>query len=316
MDASAHQDLLRDALGGDWTAVPTQLGAMGSSFLATNGERRLFVKWPADTRVIPRLAQIGVVPPLVASGEWQGTPFLIQEWIEGESPDRAWLRSHAPEVVRLMRTYHADRSLRDALLPTCPESFAAHLTRELRGIEADLRATDAPEFREPPVQHAIERLVARARTLSPGPLVATHGDPNLTNFLIAPAGSTWSIGTPSPSPTPCAISPSSSGGTCPRRNGPPLWPPTTADRIRSNPGPSSGGPPAPPSASPSGWTPIATTPAWSARSWPISSPPNPVPRIRRCPPSRNCWSGDGPLTPQPPSPRCTKEGREGGVRRP
>ena len=184
VDGFAPIALLRERLGGDWTVVPTQSGAMGSSYLATSGDRRLFLKIPADLRAIPRLATIGIAPPVVVAGEWHGQPFLAQEWIAAESADRAWMRSNASTVVRLMRSYHTDTPLRDALLPTCPGTFAAHLARELSGIETDLAAATAPEFREPPVRQAIARLFARARDLPHAPVVPAHGDPNLHNLLI------------------------------------------------------------------------------------------------------------------------------------
>jgi aminoglycoside phosphotransferase (APT) family kinase protein len=180
------QDVLRESVGGDWTVIPTLRGAMGSSFLATSGDRRLFLKMPADLRAVPRLAEIGIAPPVVAAGEWRGRPFLVQEWITAESPDRPWLRAHAPAVVALMRAYHTDAPLRDALLPTCPGTFAAHLARELGGIESALSTATAPEFHQSPVRPAIRRLFARARDLPGGPLVPTHGDPNPANLLIAP----------------------------------------------------------------------------------------------------------------------------------
>ena len=184
VDGFAPNDLLREHVGGEWTVVPTQSGAMGSSYFATSGDRRLFLKIPADLRAVPRLAEIGIAPPIVAAGEWLGQPFLLQEWIAAGPADRAWMRANAPTVVRLMRAYHTDAPLRDALLPTCPGTFAAHLAHELDGIETGLAAAAAPEFREPPVLQAIARLFARAGDLPHAPVIPAHGDPNLYNLLI------------------------------------------------------------------------------------------------------------------------------------
>jgi hypothetical protein len=89
-----HREVLvqlveRHAGGSGWTVTRLRNSGTGSAFVALAPGRRLFLKWPNDIRPLPRLAELGVVPPLVATGHVEGSPFLLQYWVAGAAPDRS-----------------------------------------------------------------------------------------------------------------------------------------------------------------------------------------------------------------------------------
>ena len=178
----------RHAGGSGWTVTRIRNSGTGSAFVALAPGRRLFLKWPTDIRPLPRLAELGVVPPIVATGRVEGSPFLLQHWSTGAAPDRSWLRTHAGDVVTLMGTYHRDQPVRDCLAPTAVVTAEGQRSVDLRNIRESYAATTAPGFREPQVRQAVLRFLGHGPPLNP--LVATHGDPNPQNLLVSRFGIT------------------------------------------------------------------------------------------------------------------------------
>lgn len=148
----------------------------------------MFLKCPTDIRPMPRLAELGVVPPIVATGHLSGVPFLLQHWADGNAPDRAWLRTHAAEILSLMTKYHSDQQVRNALSSPAMMTAEEHHAADLQMIRASLTTTTAPGFRQPPVRRAVRRFLERGPQTRVNPLVATHGDPNPQNFLMTGSG--------------------------------------------------------------------------------------------------------------------------------
>src|SRR3954452_7557300 len=96
-DIAGRQDMLLRVLpaatGEDrWTLELIASSGTGTAFAAVMPGRRLFVKWPAEVRPLFRLAALGIVPSVVATGMVAGLPFVVQEWVDGRSADRTWLR--------------------------------------------------------------------------------------------------------------------------------------------------------------------------------------------------------------------------------
>ncbi|MGS0686294.1 phosphotransferase [Nakamurella sp. GG22] len=169
-----------------WTIEPIEKSGTGAAFVAVAGNRRLFVKWPAEVRPLSRLAEIGVAPAVVATGHAGGLSFVLQQWVDGRSVDRTWLRRHAVDVVQVMQRYHWDPVLRNSLESVHRRSAAQQRTDDLRAIQIRLAAASAQEFSRPVVQRAASRFVHLHPPLNPR--VPTHGDPNPDNILLTHDG--------------------------------------------------------------------------------------------------------------------------------
>lgn len=176
--------------GPGWTVTRMQNSGTHSAFVARTPGRQLFLKCPTDIRPLRRLAELGVVPPIVATGHLNGLPFLLQHWGSGAAPDRAWLGTHAGDVITLMATYHRDQQLRKALTSTVTLTVEEQRVADLRNIRESFAATTDSGFRQPQVRQAVGRFLDRGPAMQLNPLVATHGDPNPQNFLVSRSGFT------------------------------------------------------------------------------------------------------------------------------
>ena len=75
--------LVQHALGGqEWAVRRTEQGWSDTSYVALQGGRRVFVKFGTPADLLHRVAELGVAPAVLAAGEYQGTSYVIQEFIE------------------------------------------------------------------------------------------------------------------------------------------------------------------------------------------------------------------------------------------
>jgi hypothetical protein len=160
-------------LGGaaeDWHVAPLG-GSSERTFVAT-GPETVVVRLDADPRVLRRLAEIGVGPVVVAAGEHDGRTFVIQESVDGDVASAGWMRANARAVADLVATYARDRELTRLAVPLTTDSYASALLAQARLV---LPAGCMEE---------VERLVDLAPAAGETPAVASHGDPNASNFLV------------------------------------------------------------------------------------------------------------------------------------
>jgi aminoglycoside phosphotransferase (APT) family kinase protein len=143
----------------------------------------LFLKFDVAVDVLRRLADLGVAPPVLDSGEHRGHSFAVQPFVGGGYPPKAWFGAHLLEVTMLVSAYHADARLRELIAPSPEPQYHAHVTELLAGYDrraqsAGSRGVDlgfAP---------AVARLREMSRELKATRLVPTHGDPNNKNFVM------------------------------------------------------------------------------------------------------------------------------------
>jgi len=192
-DIAGRQDMLlrvlRAVTGEDrWTLELIESSGTGTAFAAVMPGRRLFVKWPAEVRPLCRLAELDIAPHVVATGLLGGLPFLVQEWVDGRAADRAWLRTHAADVMEVMHRYHSDSHLQKSLQMTSRVSAEQHHAEDLGTLRSRLTEAALSEFREPVVQQACSRFLDPRNSPSLNPLVVTHGDPNSDNMMLTAGG--------------------------------------------------------------------------------------------------------------------------------
>src|SRR5579863_5938495 len=133
--SNAH-DVLAWAFGTtSWTIEKPQDGRQKECYIASDGSRSVFVKFDVPVTSLLRLSELGVAPRVLAVGTYQGTSYVIQEFLTGTYPDRPWFRAHTAEVAALMRAYHEDQALADILAQGAARSYHQHLDDDLAALE-------------------------------------------------------------------------------------------------------------------------------------------------------------------------------------
>jgi|GEM_PF-610058 len=186
MNSHDVERLLQSALpGGPWVIRKPNAGMAKESYVASRGEQRVFVKLDMSPRGLQRLAEIGVTPALLGSGEYHGRPYVLQEHIAGTNPDWQWFSGHLVDLARVIKRYQVDEELSSVLTPSVPLTYHQHVLQDLANLEAGLRAAVTPALLNPLVQQAFQELARQASQLPVAPLVPTHNDPNKKNWLLA-----------------------------------------------------------------------------------------------------------------------------------
>jgi aminoglycoside phosphotransferase (APT) family kinase protein len=106
------RDIVELLGAGDWKlAAADGAGSEGRAWVATDGDRKVFVKTGVDVAVLRSVADLGVAPRVVASRNLEAGPTVAQEFVEGVRPEERWVDENVKRVMRLMRSYHAELSL-------------------------------------------------------------------------------------------------------------------------------------------------------------------------------------------------------------
>ncbi|MHB8645678.1 MAG: phosphotransferase [Thermomicrobiales bacterium] len=155
------------------------------AFVAACDDRKVFLKFDVDGTALSRLAELRVAPALLGCGRANGRQYVIQEYIEGTYPDRAWFSQHLPDLARFITRYHMDEELTRLLAPSNAISYADHLRQKIERLEQGMNHARTVPLRTQQARDGFRQLVRQTRQLQPSPLVATHADPNNTNFRLA-----------------------------------------------------------------------------------------------------------------------------------
>jgi hypothetical protein len=141
---------ITDLLGpGDWSVQAADgAGSAGRAWIASDGQRKLFVKTGVNAELLRTVAHLGVAPRVVASRDLGTGSVAAQEFVHGVSPDGRWVDEHIEPVVRLMRRYQAHSDV------TALTEISTH----------------------------------RSSDVAPAELALTHGDPNTSNFILTRDG--------------------------------------------------------------------------------------------------------------------------------
>src|SRR5260370_31345333 len=114
----AIQILERELHETGWAITKPKDGvATRDTYVATHGDRRVFLKFDVNAPVLRRLAALHVAPTVRGSGISNNRSYVIQDYIEGSYPDRAWFRRHVSDLAPFIQRYHADEELRILLAP-------------------------------------------------------------------------------------------------------------------------------------------------------------------------------------------------------
>lgn len=172
---------------GNWIISKSAIGASDQAFVASNGERKVFVKL-IKSPALKRLAELGVAPPVIYDGSSENKPYIVQEFVEGVKPNKSWFAQNVNALALFIRKYHQDKVLKDILEKEEKLSYRENIERVLKGLDNDINASNSDLFNTPKVKELIKTLREKGEGLKPGPLVPTHTDPNPQNLLLTKKG--------------------------------------------------------------------------------------------------------------------------------
>lgn len=171
-----------------WRVTRPAAGLQKEAYVAQSARHKVFVKFDTDTPAWQRVAELGVAPPLLHRGRYEGRPYIIQQFVEGTHPDRAWLAGNVELLARVVRRYHHDRPLKEMLSATHPVSYAEHVRQEVEALEGALSTASADVFGSGRLHRAFHRFSEQASQLRPVPTVPVHPDPSIANMLVTKHG--------------------------------------------------------------------------------------------------------------------------------
>ncbi len=177
--SKAHVVLAQAFATNNWTIERPRDGRQKECYIASDGNRTVFIKFHVPVASLRRLSELGVTPRVLASGTYHGTSYVIQEFLAGTYPDRPWFTSHVAEVAELIRTYHEDKPLAAILAQGEACSYRQHLDGDLAALEVKVA-----RHANVPLQVAFYKLKDLARSFDNARLVPVHNEPNTKNMLV------------------------------------------------------------------------------------------------------------------------------------
>ncbi len=181
MDPDIITRIVETALGGrGWTIAPLIPSWAGTACLVTKGERRVFLKIDVSVPVIRRVAELGVIPPILASGELEGCPYVIQEFVDAPYAEHRWFADHLSEIAALVRTYQQDEQLLHLLVAHGP----MYLADDFGWVDRCCDALRTAFYDLADLPRAYANFLRQLPEVRVAMGIPTHGDVSRKNFLL------------------------------------------------------------------------------------------------------------------------------------
>ena len=168
----------------EWNISLPEDGQHRASYIARSEKLQVFIKFDVPIEAIQRLSEIQVAPRIVASGLFEGSPYIVQEYITGRYPNWRWFANHLPYLAAFIRCYHSDDQLTFLLSQTMTTSYAEHVALDLATLETQFRSLDAVKLHVPKIVSAFDELKHQSQKLRSVKMVPVHPDPNTKNLLL------------------------------------------------------------------------------------------------------------------------------------
>lgn len=182
--AELTESYVRTVLGGaDWQISDVR-GSMGTTRLAERGAEQVAVKL-VDTplEILDRLAELGVTPPVLASGDHGGRRYVVQRAVRGPYPDHAWFAGNLPRWAELVDSYLNDEPLH-RMLAGSPGFWRLAVPDAVEMIngQPEPRST---ALRDHGLQTSLERWRRQSAEIIRLPPRPIHPDAHWHNYVIA-----------------------------------------------------------------------------------------------------------------------------------
>ena len=176
----------------DWSfSLPP--GSGRETYFVQGNEQRYFVKVGAAIERYQAMAEIGLTPPVLCSGQLEsGLPILVQPFIEGRKPSRADYLHQLERVASRIHTMHDDSRLREILGPALSRLHKDAGQAALKSVRQTweryrAQVPGVSEF----VDESLNELESQIQQFSSAGLVASHNDICNANWLFASDGNIY-----------------------------------------------------------------------------------------------------------------------------
>jgi thiamine kinase-like enzyme len=167
-----------------WNITLPDDGQHSKSYIAESNGLQVFIKFDVPVKAIQRLSEIEVAPHILESGSYEGSSYVVQEFIAGSYPDRRWIANHLSYLAEFIKCYHSDDQLTSHLTQTMTTNYAEHVALDLEAIETRFASLDLDKFHAPAIKSAFEKLKNRACSMHCHLMVPVHPDPNTKNMIL------------------------------------------------------------------------------------------------------------------------------------
>lgn len=174
----------RAVLPGSGWAVSEVRGSMGTTRLAERGSETVAIKLvETPVEILTRLAELGVTPPILATGLHEGREYVVQRAVDGPHPDHDWFAGNVPCWAELVGSYLNDEPLH-RLLAASPGTWRLAVPEAVAMIDSQPEPTSAA-LRDHDVGRGLERWRRQSTELVRLPPRPIHPDPHWHNYVIA-----------------------------------------------------------------------------------------------------------------------------------
>jgi thiamine kinase-like enzyme len=178
----------------DWSFFLPRGTGMETYFVRGN-DQEYFVKMNVSLERYQVMADIGLTPPVLASGQLESGPsIMVQPLITGHNPSRRDYQEQWQRVAVLIHTMHNDPHLREVLHPTPSNSHEDAGQRALNSLcqRWERHKVQVPALAEF-VENSLDHLESQIKQFSTAGLVASHSDICNANWLFAADGNIYVV---------------------------------------------------------------------------------------------------------------------------
>jgi thiamine kinase-like enzyme len=178
----------------DWT-LSFPRGSGKETYFAQGNEHKYFVKVGAPLENYLAMAEIGLTPPILSSGQLEsGAAILVQPWIAGRMPSRLDFQSQLEKVAGLIHTMHNDPRLQNGLSPS---GSNLHQGAGQQAFQHLLQKWERYKSQVPKVSSFVDdslaELTLEIRQFRTKGLAASHNDICNANWLFTSDGKIYII---------------------------------------------------------------------------------------------------------------------------
>lgn len=136
--------------------------------------------------ILERLSDLGVTPVVLAVGELDGRPYMIQQAVEGRHPDHEWFVANQKRWAAMVSRYLNDSELR-RLVSQQRAFWRLDVPAAAALIEVDLKRSSrrSRALRSVEFESAFRRWQSEAATIPSLPMRTIHPDPHVNNYVIS-----------------------------------------------------------------------------------------------------------------------------------
>jgi thiamine kinase-like enzyme len=197
LDRREHQQEVREFLLAHFPIQDVSFslppGSGRETYFVQGDWQRYFVKVGARVERYLAMAEIGLTPPVLCSGQLEsGLSILVQPFMDGRNPSRVDYRHHLESVASQIHTMHNAARLREILGPC---SSTLHKDAGQSALKALRRRWDRHRAQVPDdsefVDGSLKELESEIGQFSSEGLVASHNDICNANWIFASKGNIY-----------------------------------------------------------------------------------------------------------------------------